>query len=318
MRGHRRRADLDFGGQRVTKFLEQLGAKIVDRWFANLLLPGLLWLCCAVVGSQLGWSHAIDPRALEPLVHRLSSGRSTSQALLLVAGVLGASATVGLAATGVATVLRRVWTLPGRTVPAKWLRQRRRRRWDPAARIAHQLWKDTLNNVDSSSSTVGPKYRDALARRDQIGLEPPERLTWIGDRWLATGLRIRRAYGLDLTIVWPRLWIVLSEALRNDIVSAQLAYKEASATESWVIFYGGIGLFWGPALLIAAALAVVGVLQARDATTNLCELVESACDLYGPALAEQLRITCPDEVTPKIGREINARLRRKDLPAERL
>lgn len=298
----------------MTAFLEQLGAKVADRWLTNLLLPGLLWLCCAVAASRLGWGHAVDPRAAESLVRWLASERSAAQALLLVAGVLGGSAAAGLAAIGLATVLRRAWTLPGGAMPAKWLRQRRRRRWDAADRVVTQHWNDTLNTVECSATTVGPEYRDALARRDPIGLEPPERPTWIGDRWLATGIRIRRAYGLDLTVVWPRLWTLVPDALRNDITVAQLAYKESSTTISWAIFYGGVGLFWGPALIIAAGLAVTGVLQARDATGNLCELVESACDLYGHSLAEQLHVSCPGPVTPEIGKEINARLRRKDLP----
>ena len=59
-------------------------------------------------------------------------------------------------------------------------------------------------------------------------------------------------------------------------------------------------------LLIAAALAVTGVLQARDATGNLCELVEAACDLHGHSLAEQLHVSCPYPLTPEIGKEINA------------
>jgi hypothetical protein len=302
----------------VTAFLEQLGAKIVDRWLASLLLPGLLWLCCAVVASQLGWGHAVDPGAAEPLVRWFAGQRSVAQALLLVAGLLGGSAAAGLAATGLATVLRRAWTLPGRVVPAKWLRQWRKRRWDAADRIVTQHWNDVLDAAEGiaegAAITVAPEYRDALARRDLIGLEPPERPTWIGDRWLATGIRIHRAYGLDLTVVWPRLWTLAPDTLRNDIAAVQLAYKESSTTVSWAIFYGAVGLFWGPALIIAAVIAVTGVLKARDATGNLCELVEAACDLHGHSLAEQLHIPCPGSMTPEIGKEINARLRRKDLP----
>jgi hypothetical protein len=300
----------------VTAFLERLGTKIADRWFTNLLFPGLLWLCCVVMASQLGWAHAVDPRAVESLARGLAGQRSTAQAVLLVAGVLGASAVAGLAATGLATVLRRAWTLPGRVVPAKWLRRWRRRRWDAADRVVTQQWTDILDTVEDSATTVGPEYRDALARRDSIGLEPPERPTWIGDRWLAAGVRIRRAYGLDLTVVWPRLWTVVPDAPRNDITAAQLAYRESSIIVSWAILYGGLGLFWGPALIITAALAVTGVRQTREAIGNLCELVESACDLYGHSLAEQLRVSCPGPMTREIGKEINARLRQKDLPRE--
>jgi len=298
----------------VTSFLEQLSVKIVDRWLANLVVPGLLWLCCAVLAVRLGWAHAVDLQAAESLVRELPGERSAGQALLLVVAALFGSAVAGLAAIGLATALRRAWTWPGKTVPVKWLRQWRGRRWNAADRDAVQHRINALNTVEDSATTVGPEYRDAMARRDSISLEPPERPTWIADRWFAAGLRIRRAYGLDLTVAWPRLWMVAPEATRNDLTVAQTAYQKSSVTVSWAILYGIVGFFWGPALLIAVCLAVTGILRAREVTGNLCELVESACDLYGPSLAEQLKVPCSDRLTPEIGREITAQLRKKDIP----
>ncbi|MET9039798.1 hypothetical protein [Streptomyces mirabilis] len=301
----------------MTAFLQQLGAKIADRWLVNLLLPGLLWLCCAAVAAQLGWGHAVEPRAAEPLVRRLAEQRSAAQAVLIVVGVFGSGAAIGLVAMGLAAVLRRAWALPGSsTAPARWLREWRRRRWDAADRIAVRHRTDILNSVDPSAGLVGPEYRDALARRESIGLERPERPTWIGDRWMATGIRIHRAYGLDLSVVWPRLWTVLPDVPRGDITAAQLAYQESSVLVSWGVLYGGVGLFWWPALIVTVILAVAGVLKARDAISSLCELVESACDLYSHSLAEQLRVPCPGQVTQEAGRAINALLRRKELPLE--
>jgi hypothetical protein len=294
----------------VTAFLEQLGAKIADRWVANLLLPGLLWLCCAVVAAQLGWSHAVDPHAVAPLVRRLTSQRSPAQALLLVAGVLGGSAAAGLTAAGLAAVLRRAWMLPLDVAPARWLRQRRARRWNAANDVAVACWTEVAG---AAGPAAGPEFRDALARRDAIALEAPQLPTWIGDRWRAAAVRVYRAYGMDLTVIWPRLWPLLPDTLRDDIAAAQLAYRESSAIVSWAVFYGVTGLFWGPPLLIAAVLLVAGVLRARDATGNLCELVESACDLFGGALASQLNVACTGPVTMETGREISRRLR-KDPP----
>jgi hypothetical protein len=299
----------------MTAFFEHLGAKITDRWFANLLLPGLLWLGCAVAAVQLGWRHAVDPRAAESLVRGLAADQSAAQGVVFVVGSLGVSAVIGLAAAGLATVLRRAWMLPGDVVPAKWLRQLRRRRWEAVDRVAQRLGTDVLRTADQAAGTAGPEYARALARRDSIGLERPERPTWIGDRWRATSIRVYRAYGLDLTIVWPRLWTLLPDAQRNDIAAAQLAFKESSSIVSWAVLYGLVGLFWGPSLIIAAGLAVTGVLQARDATANLCELVESACDLYGHSLAEQLHISCEGAMTPETGRAVNKRLRKDPPPA---
>jgi hypothetical protein len=298
----------------VTGFLEQLSVKVFDRWLANLVVPGLLWLCSAVLAARLGWAHAVDLRAAESLVRELLGTRSAGQAVLLVVAALLGSAVAGLAALGLAAALRRVWTWPGRSVPVSWLRQWRRRRWNAADRDAVRHRIDALNTVEDSATTVGPEYRDAMARRDAIGLEPPERPTWIADRWFAAELRIRRAYGLELTVAWPRLWLVAPETTRNDLTVAQSAYRKSGVTVAWAVLYGLVGLFWGPALFVAVCLAVAGILRAREATGNLCELVESSCDLYGPSLAEQLKVPCPDRLTPEVGREITAQLRRKDLP----
>ena len=299
----------------MTAFLEGLGAKIADRWLVNLFLPGLLWLGCAVVAAQLGWGHAVDPRALQPLTHRLAENRSAVQAALLAVGVFGAAAAVGLTAIGLAAVLRRAWASPGASSKlAKRLRDLRTRRWVAADALVTQQMTDALNSADPSAIMTGPQYRDALARRESIGLERPERPTWVGDRWIATAIRIHRAYGLDLSVVWPRLWMVLDEVPRNGITAAQLAYQESSVLIAWAVFYAAVGLFWGPALIIAAGLGVTGALRARDSIRTLCDLVESACDLFGRALAEKLQVPCPDELTPDVGKKINALLRRKDLP----
>ena len=298
----------------MTGFLEQLSVKVFDRWLANLVVPGLLWLCSAVLAVRLGWAHALDLRAAESLVRELLGSRSAGQAVLLVVAALLGSAVAGLAALGLAAALRRVWTWPGRAVPVRWLRQWRRHRWNAADRDAVRHRIDALNTVEDSATTVGPEYRDAMARRDAIGLEPPERPTWIADRWFAAELRIRRAYGLELTVAWPRLWLVAPETTRNDLTVAQSAYRKSGVTVAWAILYGLVGLFWGPALFVAVCLALAGIVRAREATGNLCELVESSCDLYGSSLAEQLKVPCPDRLTPEVGREITAQLRKKDIP----
>ncbi|HEV2347139.1 MAG TPA: hypothetical protein VGS97_23775 [Actinocrinis sp.] len=44
---------------------DELGKKIADQWLVELL-PGLLWLCTALLARQLGWAHALDPRMAEP------------------------------------------------------------------------------------------------------------------------------------------------------------------------------------------------------------------------------------------------------------
>lgn len=263
-----------------------------------LVLPGVLWLATAVVATRLGHRDALHAGAVVDWITQWSRGPHTSGLLLAVlAGALLGSAAAGLVATGVGWLLRRCWLTPGRRPPARWLVQGRRRPWQRASR-----WVDAL--------VAGPAIAEALARRDAIALEIPERPTWIGDRWRAGVVRVRRAYGLDLTIVWPRLWTVLPEHLRTDISAAQLAYTATSTLTGWALLYGALGALWWPALLIGVALTGVGVLRARTAGATVCERVETAADLYGPALAEQLRIPASGPLTTALGQEISDRLRK--------
>lgn len=141
----------------------------------------------------------------------------------------------------------------------------------------------------------------------------PDHPTWIGDRWRAGEIRVRRAYGLDLTAVWPRLWTVLPEQLRTDITTAQLACTSAATLTGWACLYGVLVVLWWPALLIGMTLLGTALVRARMATATLCELVETAADLYTPQLAEQLGITVFGRITTIIGDGISVQLR-KDPP----
>ncbi|MFE3144345.1 hypothetical protein [Streptomyces scopuliridis] len=134
--------------------------------------------------------------------------------VLVVAGLLLAGAAAGLAATGLGTLARRVWVIRGGWRPARWLVGWRQRRWRRADEKACSLVRESIrmaarapgspagNDVPSEPQVLvsGPAIAEALARREAIGLESPDRSTWIGDRWRATMFRIHRAYGLDMTV----------------------------------------------------------------------------------------------------------------------
>lgn len=311
MWAHRRLVGLGVSDQRVNALLAELGKKLADRWLASLL-PGLLWVCCATLAWLLGWRHAVDPHVAGDGIARWVNGdHPAGQITVLLLGALITSAAAGLVTLGLATVVRRVWVLSGRRPPAHWLVTLRQHRWNNADQDARQRAERALRRADKSGATAGPDIARALARRDAIALERPELPTWIGDRLRANSVRINRAYGLDLTIVWPRLWSLLPEPLRSDITAAQVSYTAASTIIAWAVLYTMVGLFWGPALLIAAGLVVVGELRARTATALLCELVESATDLYGHLLAEQLRVSCQGPLTPAVGSVINKMLRKE-------
>jgi hypothetical protein len=294
--------------QRVNGLFDALGKKIADQWLTKLLLPGLLWVCVAALAWQLRWTHALDMKAAEPLLRPLGSDHAVGQSVAVFGGVLIAAAGAGMTAAGLATVIRGIRPAAARSTLARYLRAIRLERWERVRRSAEQLKKDLVGTADSA--TVGPELAAAKARQDAISLEAPKHATWVGDRLRATVIRIHRAYGLDVNHAWPLLRFVLSDSVRADITAAQGSYANAEVLGGWAVLYAAVGLVWGPALVIAAVVLTVSCVQARSATEELCQLVEAAVDLYGPMLAEQLRIPCEGALTPEVGAKIDEVLRK--------
>lgn len=291
----------------------ELGKKIADQWLTTLLLPGLLWVCAAALAWQLRWAHALDTKAAEPLLRPLGSDHPVGQSVAVFGGVLIAAAGAGMTAAGLAAVIRGIRPAAARSALARHLRTIRLERWERARRSAEQLAKDLedlLATADSATVAVGPELAAAKARQDAISLEAPEHATWIGDRLRATVIRVHRAYGLDVNRAWPRLWFVIPDSARADIAAAQGSYTKAELLAGWAVLYTAVGLVWGPALVIAAVVLTVSCVQARSATETLCQLIEATADLYGPMLAEQLRIPCESALTPEIGAKIDEILRK--------
>jgi hypothetical protein len=309
----------------VSGFLNELGKKIAERWLTLLVLPGLLWVATALLATQLGWRHALDPHtAADGITGWANKSHSPGLIVLVLVGLFIASAAAGLTATALGALVRRLWMVRGRWRPARWLVRWRQHRWHTADNTVTSLVADAIRATtppatDDTAATpavvvTGPAVAEALARRDAISLEYPDRPTWISDRWRANTIRIHRAYGLDITVAWPRLWAVLPEPLRTDLATAQSSYTAASTQIGWAILYGILGVCWWPALLIGAATLTTGTLHARTATTTLCLLVETATDLHSHTLAEQLHIPSPGPFTTDLGNHIN-NLLRKDQPA---
>ncbi|KAB8160284.1 hypothetical protein FH609_028050 [Streptomyces sp. 3MP-14] len=306
-------------------FLDALSKKLAEQWLSVLVLPGALWVATAFLAARAGHRRAFDLRMMSDELDRWTENApSTGVIVFVLLGLLLASAAAGLAATGLGAVAQRLWMARGHRPPGRWLVTWRQKRWRAAEERVVALMSEALRTHpprgartpegDASAERVvsyGPALAEELARRDAIGLEFPGRPTWIGDRWRANSTRIHRAYGLDIAVVWPRLWSVLPETLRADIAAAQASCTAAATCVGWGALYAALGVLWWPGLLLGGTVLIAGVLRSRTSTTTLCLLVESAADLHGPTLAEQLRMSCPGPVTSALGEDMSA-LFRKD------
>jgi len=216
-----------------------------------------------------------------------------------------AAAGAGLLARGLAVAIQAVW-LGGWPPPDRWpalrLVERRRARWIPLNdRYA------TLVLARGRDPEPAPEAGAIGVARNRIALAEPSRATWMGDRIAAVDVRVYSQYHLDLVTVWPRLWLLLPDAVRTELRAAHGRFQDATGTAAWGLMYTVVGLWWWPAALLGTVLAVVAWRRGRVATGGLADLIEATVDLFhrdlGAALGVPPESTDPgDEMTRRLSK----------------
>lgn len=295
----------------MSGFLDELGKKAAERWLGLLALPGLLWTITLIAAVRLRHK---APTTIQPLIDAATdwttSSHTTAVLVVLLLVLLLTSTTAGLAAIGLSVLVRRTWVIHGRHPPTRWLTTWRLHRWTLRDQHANNIAKKALIDSEPANPVdAGIGWAEALTRRDAIGLESPQRPTWIGDRWHITYVRVHRTHGLDLTVAWPHLWAVLPDNLRTDITAAHANYTATSTLTAWALLYLVPTTIWWPTALITITTLIVSQIRARTATSTLCQLIETAADLHTHTLTRALQPPDPDS-----GHTLTIQLR-KEPPA---
>ncbi|MEU6577595.1 hypothetical protein [Streptomyces sp. NPDC046805] len=287
--------------------LAELGRRLADRLIALLVLPGLLYVggllaAAALGGARLDGAARAVRRAVRPITGAVGAQAPASgvSVVVLLTVVLLAAGAVGLAAQAAGATVDRVWTGPwprwARRVAAPWT-ARRVRAWDAA---------DALR-----SGAVGAELDACTARRNRIGLERPTQPTWMADRLRAADSRIWQEYGLDLTVSWARLWLILPDTSRAVVQSARERLTAATVLAGWAVLYALLGALWWPAVLVGAGLGVTAWRRARAAVDTLAEVVEAVVDVHGHELAAAFGVSVPDQrLVPPVGHVLVERFRK--------
>lgn len=284
----------------MTGFLGEIGQKLADRWAALLAVPGLLYLAAVTVAAVLGQENALSYPDFSRKITAWADSpvlKSAGGTVLIVGAILAGSVVAGLAAAAGGRFIEILWTLPGKHAPARWLADWRRDR----SRRQKAIADDTADPA---------AVRRAIARADRICLIEASCPTWIGDRLHACHVRIGKTYGLDLTAVWPRLWLIVPDTVRTELGAARDAFSGAARLTAWAVLYLVLGIWWWPAIPIAAITGTVAVSKARLATGNLADLIESAVDLHGAGLAARLGEQVTGSVPPAVGARLTTRMRK--------
>ncbi|WP_318211739.1 hypothetical protein [Streptomyces sp. SJL17-1] len=324
----------------MTTFLATLGGKLADTWVSLLVLPGLLYLAVASAASVLGHRHALDHGVLTARIDALADDPALHEpGTVVVFGVLllvvaaGVSRLAAALGAGVERLWLGDWPPPLRPA-ARALTRRRTTRWE-AADAAHrraltaralQAAADGRDAPSQDPATPGGAATDGLGTtrsdpgaldtvglneaRNRISLTRPARPTWMGDRLIAADARVHRAYRIDLTSAWPRLWLLLPETAHAEVQAARSALTASARRAAWGLLYVLPALWWWPAALIAAVTWTGAWRQGRVAVHEFAELVESAVDLHGRDLAAALGIPCEEQLTATTGLAITRTLRK--------
>ncbi|MER6875700.1 hypothetical protein ABT279_36685, partial [Amycolatopsis sp. NPDC000673] len=185
---------------------------------------------------------------------------------------------------------------------SEWASRRAR---DRAEKLNEQ-WQQVAS-VDESST---PDEQQRLARLDERLRRMPAPSspayflpTPLGNVARAADVRIVERFGLAPAAVWPRLWLVLPESVREEFLSARAAVDSCLSALIWGAAFTFFGFFAWWAVLVGAATCVATAwfwLPARVAA--FADLTESAFALYRFQLYEQLRLPLPEDPDDEPGR----------------
>jgi hypothetical protein len=275
------------------KFWEGIGGRLADKW-ATLAVPALVfWL-----GGLLAWAY--DRGGLHQLtiltdwLNRQATTTQIAIMLTVLLAVAASSVLVNRLTTPALRLLEGYWP--------RWLKGLRRRltaRIERRAADDDAAWQQLAAVVLTRPDSATAEQLARFARLDQQRRRRPA----AANRYLPTRLgNILRAaetsptdkYGLDAIAVWPRLWLVLPDATRQELTTARAALDAAVAAAIWGLLFCAFAV-WTPLALPLGLLvtAVAVAVWAPPRAEILADLVESAYDLHRAALYQHVRWPLP-------------------------
>ena len=274
-------------------FWDAVGGRLADRWAAVAGPVVVFW-----AGGALAWAFAGSGWArLSKVTDWLNGQKAAGQ----IAALLGALVVVGASAVVVQRLSTPVLRLMEGYWPPwmNWLRRPLVGRAQRHAEADNDAWQHLKAQTEPPAVPTAAQLSElaALERRLQRWPSSPDRLlpTRTGNILRAVEIRPAAKYGLEAVIVWPRLWLILPDATRQELSTARASLDGSVAAAVWgVLFSGFTPLAWWalPVGVAVAAAAMVWWVPTRAEV--FADLVEAAYDLHRSSLYQQLRWPLPD------------------------
>jgi len=272
----------------LDKFWEAAGEKFADRW-ASVAGPAVLFWAGGLLAWlwQRGTLHGLDRwTRQEP---------ETAQLVVLLAALAGVAASGLLVQRLTAPVLRLAegyWP-----APLKKLRGRRIGAIGDQVKDLETRFQELAGPVlDSRTATAADraKFADLDQRLRRFPADGDYLPTRIGNILRAAERRPADKYGLDATVLWPRLWLLLPADAREELGQARSALDAAVAAGIWAFLFLGFTYLTYWAAIPAIAVLLISCLRwIPERAEVYADLVEAAFDLHRLAVYEQLRWPLP-------------------------
>jgi hypothetical protein len=273
------------------KFLEGFGGKLAEQWIANLLTPAFIFWS----GGLLCY---IDRHGWQPIAQLFPDAKLEA----LQVGVLALALVVILVS---ALVMQRFDNEFLRGLEGYWYPWFRRLGRPLLQRMTqcqiaqrNKLWKNWRQlspNYESLSAEQRAEYGRIDRRLRQFpGPEHDFLPTRLGNILRAAERHPYYRYGLDTIICWPRIWLLLPDGAKKELIDARAELNNGVRLLAWSCLF----LIWTIWSLWAIPIALLSISFAYswilDSAVVYGDLIESVFDLYRTLLYKSLRFPLPE------------------------
>jgi hypothetical protein len=274
----------------LDEFWKAAAGKLAERW-ASIAAPAVVFWAAAL----LAWSYAGPGWSRLEVISDWLNKQKPMALLATLVGALVVIATstivVQRLASPVLRLLEGYWPCPFHRLAESFRRRAELRKAEDKA-----AWDLLQAAIEENEPTAQQRVKLAHLerRRRYLPVKDSELLpTRIGNILRASETRPRHRYGLDLVMVWPRLWLVLPDAARQELASARRSLDASVAAAVWgAAFLAFIPLTWWA--LVGLVVSVASVLVWVPARAEVfADLTEASVELYRTSLYRHLRWPVP-------------------------
>lgn len=291
-----------------SKFWEALSEGVAQRWAERVLSPALLFWTIGVAAYS-------SRHGTTDLTSFIDSLDNVEKVLWLV----GALALVGASAAlmegfeaGAQRMLEGYW--PAWLDPVSGTRVAV---WATRFRTLRRRWLSLAQNCSSLSDIERAEYR-RLDRDLALYPEDPARImpTRLGNVMTAAETHSTQRYGLAAALMWPRLWLILPDEVRSELIGARRQFNSAVQAVVWAVATS-IWVIWSWVALPFALIAGYWSYRRAIATgTAFGQLLSAAFDIHIRELAAAygLKLVEGELFHRDVGRLLTLFVRRGNRP----